>query len=403
MINAVQSLVKRMELPTSITFPSPKRSHRLLCLKLLDLCFTEGQLGQKMKELVQENSKREAAYIAMLYNKPKLALNTLRRGQVSESDRTLSIAILTSNSAEIDDGWHEMMRELYKSSKDPYTRTIVRLLSERKNWRSVLVEPDLSIRHKLGVALLYLNDEELTDYIVGYTDMAIKAGFEDAVVFTGLTDSAMDLFQAYMTRTDDLQTAVLAMSFTAPLYVRDPRFMQWREEYRTQMNTWKLFFPRVRFDTQSTSMAVSWDGRKLLRPDRQITIRCVNCDEVNREPPTRSAASSLPAPPALNGVDLAQPSILYHPISAVSCPRCGAHLPRCIICERWIGAPDPARHGSSWAASKRDPFGDAFVQCLTCTHVSHKSHADEWFAEHRVCPLQDCECRCRDLDGVGRA
>ena len=368
---------------------------------MLDLCFTEGQLGQKMKELVQENSKREAAYIALLYDKPKLALNTLRRGEVSESDRTLSIAILSATSNAIDDSWQDMMVDLYKSTKDPYTRTIVRLLSER-NWKSALVEPDLSIRHKLGVALKYLDDEELTDYIQEYTEMAIKAGFEDAVVFTGLTDSAMDLFQTYMNRTDDLQTAVLAMSFTAPLYVCDPRFMRWREEYRTQMNTWKLFFQRVRFDTQATSMAVSWDGRKLLKPDRQMTIRCVNCDEVNQELPTRSAASSLQDPPATNNrLDFSQPSILYNPISAISCPRCGAHLPRCIICERWIGAPDPARQGSSWAASKRDPFGDAFEQCFTCTHVTHKSHADEWFAEHRVCPLQDCDCRCRDLDGFG--
>lgn len=45
---------------------------------------------------------------------------------------------------------------------------------------------------------------------------------------------------------------------------------------------------------------------------------------------------------------------------------------------------------------------DFIIVCRSCWHMSHGSHAEEWFAEHEVCPVPECECRCGEMDGAVR-
>ena len=90
-------------------------------------------------------------------------------------------------------------------------------------------------------------------------------------------------------------------------------------------------------------------------------------------------------------------------------------MPRCVICMYWLGMPDPHSRGSVAAdaeavVAKEDNMSKFITVCRGCWHMSHSAHAQEWFygrngidgletaAGHDVCPVPDCQCRCKDVD-----
>lgn len=77
----------------------------------------------------------------------------------------------------------------------------------------------------------------------------------------------------------------------------------------------------------------------------------------------------------------------------VSCV-CGASLPKCAICLYSLGA--PIRYGKLRESQNytTDFIGDWATFCLNCNHAMHSSHADEWFEDHTVCPVPECNCHC---------
>lgn len=358
-----------------------------------------------VKKLAEKGKKTEAAFLALAYNLKKLAFDALRYGGFSEDDKTLSIAIMSSAKGEPEEGWPDMMKELWSGSADPFYRAIARFLS-KNHWADALRGDNsrrdaLPLRYAAAVALIYFDDAALTRYINRETANVIALGHEEGILMTGLSEKSMDLFQVYITRTNDLQTAVLALSFGVPLYVRDPKFDMWRDEYRAQMNSWKLFKQRVAFDIQSTRMAITRDGRKLIpTTPRQITLRCNTCDQgLQRNNPPKVASM----PPGSNSNSGTADGIIFGDAkSGIVCPRCGTHLPRCEICDRWLGVPDPHTRGANDSNSKKDMSAEAISVCMTCQHFCHLGHANEWFSNHAECPAPDCDCRCRELDTAGR-
>jgi hypothetical protein len=74
-------------------------------------------------------------------------------------------------------------------------------------------------------------------------------------------------------------------------------------------------------------------------------------------------------------------------------------LPRCSLCLMRLGTPVDADRRA--AAVHRPPgqeslagFGLWFTWCQSCRHGGHAAHVLEWFDEHDVCPVSDCQCRC---------
>ena len=397
--DALQSLSNRHHIP-SVDLPETSRSAiRILCLRNCGFAMAKEELEAKVMSLSHDGKHFEGAFLALLYNQRRLAYNALRNGNYTELHKTLSIAIMTFAKGEIDDEWWpEILEDMLADAIDPFQRGILSLLAEN-SWDDVIREVELPLRYNVGVALLHLNDDQLTAHFDHLLESAIRNGAVEGVLLTGLDDRAMSLFQTYIARTGDLQTAVLAMCHTAPLFLRDARANAWKEEYRMMMNSWKMFRQRLAFDVQSTRMATVWDGTKLIDPmPRQITLRCNNCDfglhrEWSADPPQPAIAGST--------FGMHSGSIFSDTKSGVSCPQCGAHLPRCMICEHWIGVPNPHSRGGSVTASKKERLEDAAAFCMTCRHFTHAGHGNEWFSQNAICPAPDCNCRCRELDSAG--
>lgn len=397
-----------------------------------------------MKDLAGKGQNTRAAALAIIHDQPKLAFLALRNGAASSAHRELSLALAGFVKGNTDDTWNETVQEIAKELDDPYARAVLALVSHG-DWHDVLAETSLPLRDRVGIALMYLDDEELTDYIGSITTECIEQGDIDGIVLTGLTEQSIPLFQTYIQKFGDLQTTVLALSHTSPRYFSSPLVDHWRESYRSFLNTCRLFLQRVQFDIQSTKLSTPPNRKPLLPPaPRQVSLRCNNCDQALDRNPDNIPSPPAPSPSSTTAFGTThQGSIFGDSRAGTICPKCGRHMPRCVICMLRLGTPDPSSKGALESGRKKKvvlatgagggagigigigtgtgtgtgtgagtgtagvhagekPTGvldDFITVCRSCWHMSHASHAEEWFAEHEVCPVPECECHCGVMDG----
>ncbi|KAI9928884.1 hypothetical protein MW887_002107 [Aspergillus wentii] len=262
--------------------------HRLLCLRLCGATQSHRELEELVKTLSADNQHTKAAALAVFQDEAKLAYLALRSNEPTQAHKLLAMAIAGAAKGEADSDWEETCAEIAKELTDPYARAILALVS-KGDWNSVIQETTLPLKYRVEVALRWLPDEDLTAYLKETTAEAISQGDIEGIVLTGLGHSAMDLFQSYISKFNDVQTPVLAMSHTVPRFINNgaykTQFESWRETYRWQINSWKLQLERARFDVGSRKFAVTWDGRKLIEPPRQQGRSCTRPQETRWERP----------------------------------------------------------------------------------------------------------------------
>ena len=420
---AVAAICDRIELTMISPIESSYSKHRQLCLYTCGLGLNAQTLEDNVKGLVDQGQNTKAAALAIIHNQPKLAFLALRNGSASQAHRELSLALAGFVKGGADKIWGETVLEVAKELSDPYARAILALVSHG-DWRDVLAVTSLPLHHRVGVALMYLPDDELTSYIASTTAESIAQGDIEGIALTGLTEKSISLFQTYILKSFDLQTAVLALAHTSPRYISSSLVDTWRESYRAELNSYRLFLQRVQFDIQATKLStpVRTDRQPfLIPPPRQVSIRCNNCDQALDHRNSSSTAKPVLSPrtpgsnsPTASAAPAIHPSPSFgtHPgsifgdaRSGTICPKCSRHMPRCVICMLWLGMPDPSSKGVAAAdaaaqakQTTKNPLDSFASVCQACWHMSHVEHAREWFADHDVCAVPACNCRCAKLD-----
>ena len=427
--DAVVSLVKGLQLPNIKHENTDYPYHRQLCLHTCGLALSNQRLEPVLTELCEKGHNTNAALLAVAHEEYKLASNALRTGNPESAHLSIALAgFVKDNSNEI---WNETMRELAKELDDPHARAILAFVSNG-DWHDVLNITSLPLKDRVMVALLHLDDQELTEYIKSTQNECIRQGDIEGIVLTGLSEDAVPLFEAYMLKFADLQTPILALSFTSPRYFVNPLVDMWREAYRSQLNTHRLFLQRTQFDVQATKLSVhpGKSNKPLLAPaPRQVSLQCNHCDQALDRNPDHMPVNN-PDPTAFSSSQ--RTSIFGDVKSGTVCPKCGRHMPRCVVCMMWLGMPEShGKGGTVTAVSARqsgiktsrspDPKSDKIQRqekpidqrgaqvaqnlmkdfiavCKACWHMSHGSHAMEWFKEHDACPVPGCDCRCSLLD-----
>ncbi|KAJ5590489.1 hypothetical protein N7450_004461 [Penicillium hetheringtonii] len=404
----IKLLVDQLGLPEVKGCETEFPEHRRLSLRLCGAAQSYKELEESVKNLSSENQHTKAAALAIFQDEPKLAYLGLRSNQPTQAHKLLSMAIAGAAGATKGDNhtdWEETCAEISKELTDPYSRAILALVS-KGDWHSVIKETTLPLKYRIEVALRWLPDKELTVYLKDATTEAVREGDVEGIVLTGLGHLAIDLFQSYIDKFNDVQTPVLAMSYAVPRIIINKayitRFEAWRESYRRSMNSWKLQLERARFDVNSRRFAVTVDGQKLVPPPpQQVSLTCNYCTR----PLTQHDASSQISPTTTG--ETVHPTV-GNPLgpSALAgtiCPRCGRHMPRCGVCNLWLGSPDPmSRSGIAAADSESgtrkptqaDVMRRFVVFCINCNHGFHAHHAHDWFLRHRVCPVAECNCIC---------
>ncbi|EPS30286.1 hypothetical protein PDE_05237 [Penicillium oxalicum 114-2] len=398
----IAQLVQRMNLPDSKKCETEYPELRTLCLHICGAIPSYKELEAEVKDLSADNQHSKAAALAVFQDEAKLAYLALRNNDPTQAHKLLAMAIAGAAKGDSSVDWEETCADISKQLTDPYARAVLALVS-KGDWHSVIAETTLPLKYRVEVALRWLPDDELTEYLSKTTAEAVRQGDVEGVMLTGLGHLAMGLFQSYIEKFSDVQTPVLAMSYTVPRIMNHPslvaHFESWREGYRYQMNSWKMQFDRARFDVASRQLAVSANGRKLLTPPpQQISLICNYCTR----PVTQHDASSQISPSAT--VETVHPTV-GHPLGSATmsgtvCPRCGRHLPRCGVCDQWLGTTDPMSKGGAATEAESEHSNTPSILkrfvafCTNCNHGFHAHHADEWFAEHRLCPVPDCTCMC---------
>lgn len=276
-------------------------------------------------------------------------------------------------------------------TEDPALKALLTFLTTG-NWRDVMKTNYLHLGYRVALGLKYLNDTDLNGFIEGETARAVKNGDLEGILLTGLGEQAVDLFQTYITKTNDLQTAVLATAFTNPLYVDDIRWEFWKETYFMQMQSWRTFMERTKFTIQHSHMARTREGQTMIEPaPAQVALQCNHC---KRSLAKHDGRSMTPARQHNTTTSKNGPNPSAS--AGIVCPKCGRHMPRCSVCRMWLGTPDPSRRGG---AKELQKLGDAmaksiFTFCVNCQHGFHADHARQWFKKHETCPVPDCRCLC---------
>jgi hypothetical protein len=369
--------------------------HRQLCLAVCGWKFTVDALEAECQELIDRGLYYQAIVQAVLHNYTHIALNLLRTLIRSRTVANTGLGALLASDG-INKEQQEMCQWMAADTEDPALKALLAYLGTG-NWRDVMKSHYLHLGYRLALGLKYLNDTELSGFIQTETARAVKKGDLEGILLTGLGEEAMDLFQTYITRTNDLQTAVLATAFTNPLFVDDLRWEMWKETYFGQMQVWRCFVERTKFTVQHNRMARTREGRTLVEaPKAQVTLRCLHCQGSlargdGRYLSGQAPQFATPDTPASTAVRIASPPA----IAGTVCPNCGRHLPRCGICQMWLGTANPATPGGAKELSKlEDVMAKLLCFCKICSHGFHADHAKNWFAKYKVCPVPDCRCAC---------
>ncbi|RYC61195.1 hypothetical protein CHU98_g5007 [Xylaria longipes] len=285
------------------------------------------------------------------------------------------------------------------SKTDPYLRAISSLIATN-NWETIANQESLPLRERTYIALRNFDDDKLTRWLENELKRTIETGDIEGIVLTGITDNLVDIFAKYIEKFNDIQTATLVLSICSPRYIDDYRCLVWRNAYRAYLQRHKAFLQRTKFEVESTKKSKHHGVPTIKPPSRQIALRCVYCD-AEYELASKAGAggsSSMGIPSTSTGQPQTQSHASNHltatSINAgVSCPSCGRHLPRCVVCLEVVGIPRSDKPELSLdpqvrLAAKFPTF------CLKCDHVLHLDHARQWFARHVECPVPECRCRC---------
>jgi len=130
-----------------------------------------------------------------------------------------------------------------------------------------------------------------------------RSGDIEALLITGLGQAGVDVIQAFVDTTGDIQTAASLASFVPPTRwrcerrLKDPRPERWTEAYRNLLDSWKFFHHRVQFDLLRGEINASAIRDGEVAPfewvPRQMEIRCNYCNKlVNSQTPME------PTPPS---------------------------------------------------------------------------------------------------------
>lgn len=416
--HAVKSIVLSKGKKTAsinISSNSDRKSQRKLCLIVSGWYLADTEFEQKLNELVSIGMHEKAAGWAVFHGNVLKAVEILASSN-KERLRIMSTAVagyMAYKDSNVNSPWKDQCRRMASELDNPYLRAIFAFIADN-DWWDVLDEHSLPLRERLGVALRFLSDKDLTVYLNRIAELVITKGELEGLILTGITPRGIALLQSYVDRTSDVQTATLITSFGCPRYFVDNRVDHWIHCYRDLLNSWSMFNVRAKFDVARTKLSKTFAGQVTVKAaPKQVYLQCTRCNKNLSKTRTFSNEAAVSNHPAVllkqfnkmsmatsgNGGNSHNNGIGSINGDFKSCPHCGSPLPRCSICLLSLGTAIPMDNSerindNTLSGKIENNFREWFSFCLSCNHGAHALHAEEWFSKHYVCPVPDCNCRC---------
>ena len=330
-----------------------------------------------------------------------------------------------------------------RASRTAYLRALCTFLiniSLGRSYDEVLDDNCLSLCDRVAFACRFLPREQLKNYLLKSVESCQQSGNIEGLVITGIEKEGIKIIQSYVDKTTDVQTAALVTSrvILPNDWTSERRVCaEFLDTYRTLLNTWQMWQSRAMFDVDRADLlrrvkvrqadaqggnmkAMAFQSRRVQSRGRQ-GARQPDPDIVPVVPAQLDARCTYcSASLGLKRLDTHANQWLSKMKPVLSCcPSCQKPLPRCAICLLSLGclnpymeltrererARPPSRGGASLQAPDdlsslaNLPFAEWFTWCMTCKHGGHAHHLVGWFANHEVCPVSGCDCRCQ-FDGI---
>lgn len=373
-LGAIEKINMRFDadiFPKSV-IASPQRQ---LALAATGWCMTTAEFDEFQENLLLGNEHAKAAFYAVAQSRNIEGAIDIMKLAGTQMEEAVSDFLDARGDDDATRAWRDACPDRGVELDSPYIRGIFAYLTA-KDWRDVIDEQGLTLRERVSLSLRYLRDEEVGPILQDLCRTETAEGNLEGLLLTGINLKSLELLQAYVNRTADVQTAALLTSFK-PVLRQERSVQEWVHEYRTFLMCSGLTLQRCKFDVARTKLAHS-AGVIKHSPSKHILIRCNHCNAVmqhnkyNNESLGRSADENnqrfTGVPRQLAGTGTVKNTL---------CSNCRKPLPRCVLCLLSVG---------------RD---DLLCLCLTCNHTLHESHATEWFRAHTQCPAPQCKCECR--------
>ncbi|KAJ4324607.1 hypothetical protein N0V94_001177 [Neodidymelliopsis sp. IMI 364377] len=372
--DAVKEIVEAKDFPPFEGANTLYPENRQLCLSLCGWPLDKKGVQDNCENLIHDGEVLKAVVLAVFQGHKDIALSLLRaalqQGKLPQDHIGLGAVIAcASPSSGVPAEQREACAWMADMTTNPYLKSLLKYFITA-DWTAVVDMTSLSLTDRVAVALKYLPDTTLSQFLSMITSFSIRSGSISGILLTGLTTRALDLLEVHISRYPaELQTAVLLLSRACPLYIQDPRWYLWKDIYLAQMQVWRTFLERTRYTKEHNARSVTREGRSINKPTQpSIAIRCAQCQQnlaLRKEP--RNGAKSRLIPVTGAPYHTQHPSnpksALLHPkpgskhsttSPALACPNCGAQMPRCGLCMMWLGSPDPAKPGAAETLKSED-------------------------------------------------
>ena len=128
--------------------------------------------------------------------------------------------------------------------RHPYLRACFTFLcNDNKSFKAVLNEPEILLTDRVAFGCRFLEDQEVTIRTLDFSNIKLlqyienlvleltKQGSLEGILLTGLTGSAVDIFEQYINLIGDVQSASLILSHVFPKKYKDLRVENWVKMY----------------------------------------------------------------------------------------------------------------------------------------------------------------------------
>lgn len=357
-----------------------KNEERDFAQELCGWMFHKNEINSSLQAYIDDLCKKKkftrAAMIAVFHLRIRLACDILGRGanEIDEEKNSFRIAAIALAGFGTGSMW-KMQCNTMKQIEDPHLRAIFSFLAD-ETFSGVLHEEGISLSDRMAFACMFLNDRQLSEYVKYLIQHSITNGNLQGLLLTGATIDGIQLLQAFVDKTDDVQTASLIGAKIMPLDLQsDNRLQTWIVIMRNLMNIWEMYEKRAAFDISIASSKSSKSTPK------SIFLLCTFCGKSV----SATANEDIRVRNQMQGSKLS------------ACPHCRKPLPRCSLCLLHMGTSLPTTTYNPTNIKSR-PVSSWMTWCQSCRHGGHLVHMVQWFKTHQECPVTCCNCKCFAVD-----
>ena len=169
-------------------------------------------------------------------------------------------------------------------------------LSHRANYSFLLTplqsEEGISLCDRMAFACRYLSESKLAEYVKSQIQKSIEKGDLNGLLLTGESMDGINILQAYMDVTGDVQSvALIAINYFYRNHYADKRIQYWISSYLDYLNCWGLWEKRAELDIKIENMHPSQ------RATRNVYLACSFCNNSvsnsQQDARSRSASSNI--------------------------------------------------------------------------------------------------------------